>query len=331
MASLFNIGGSKPRPSTDRPSENKATTTATRTTRPTAIRVKSPVARTVSRGGSSKEMSEKTFNDLRQFIYQECGIYFNNNKKYLLEGRITKRLISLKLTTYDEYLQFLKQDKNRFELDKLFEAITINETFFYRAQQQYEAFENVIIPEIIERKRKNKELRPTIRVWSAASSSGEEAYTLALIIHDRLKRKYPNVNFQILGSDIDTAVLAKARAAKYKDYAIRNVPPNQLKKYFTKKDGVYLLNNEIKQYARFSQVNLFDTVAMRKIVQCDVIFCANVLIYFDTKAKQKVVSHLYNSLNRGGYLFIGYSESLHGVSKAFKLIHLAKAMAYYKE
>ncbi len=98
-----------------------------------------------------------------------------------------------------------------------------------------------------------------------------------------------------------------------------------------KKDGFYLLNNEIKQYARFSQVNLFDTAAMRKIVQCDVVFCANVLIYFDVKAKQKVVSHLYNSLNRGGYLFIGYSESLHGVSKAFKLIHLSKAMAYFKE
>lgn len=277
------------------------------------------------------EMSDKTFDDLRMFIYDKCGIYFTDSKKYLLEGRIAKRLIALKLPTFESYLAFLKNDILRKELDNLFETITINETYFYRAQQQFEAFEKILIPEIIQNKIKKGETRPTFRIWSAASSSGEEAYTLALIIHENLRLKYPNVTFQILASDIDKNVLDSARDATYKDYAIRNVPQAQLDKYFVKKDNTYQLKNDIKKYVKFSQLNLFDSEAMRKVTSCDIIFCANVLIYFDTKAKQKVVSNLYNSLNKGGYLFIGYSESLHGISKAFKLIHLPKAMAYFKE
>jgi len=277
------------------------------------------------------EMSDPTFDNLRMFIYDKCGIYFTDSKKYLLEGRIAKRLIALKLPTFESYLAFLKNDILRKELDNLFETITINETYFYRAQQQFEAFEKILIPEIIQNKIKMGETRPTFRIWSAASSSGEEAYTLALIIHENLRLKYPNVTFQILASDIDKNVLESAREATYKDYAIRNVPQAQLDKYFVKKDNTYQLKNDIKKYVKFSQLNLFDSEAMRKVTSCDIIFCANVLIYFDTKAKQKVVSNLYNSLNKGGYLFIGYSESLHGISKAFKLIHLPKAMAYFKE
>jgi len=312
MAALFNIGDSKSR-ATRRP-----LATRTRAT----ISVAKPV---------KNEMSDEVFSTIRKFIYDKCGIYFMDNKKYLLEGRITKRLIALKLRTYDDYIAFLRKDITRKELDMLFEAITINETFFYRAQHQYEAFEKIIIPELVDKKRKNKLIKPTIRIWSAASSSGEEAHTLALIIHERLRLRYPDVTFQILGTDIDNAIIEKAKTAVYKDYAIRNVPKDQLAKYFVKTDNAYALKKDIKKYVRFSQVNLFDDFAMRKIRDCDVIFCANVLIYFDAKAKQKVVSNLYNSLHQGGYLFIGYSESLHGVSKAFKLIHLPKALTYCKE
>lgn len=278
---------------------------------------------------SKLEMSDSIFADLREIIYKLCGIYYTESKKYLLEGRIAKRLIANKMNSYEEYIRFLNSPSSRTELESLFEVITINETYFFRAPQQFEAFENIIVPEIL--KARAGLPSPIFRIWSAASSSGEEAYTTAIIILERLKPMFPNVQFQVMGSDINTTVLDSARKGIYKEYAVRNIPPHLLKKYFTQNGTNYLLSDSVKRLVKFTSINLYDSMAVRSIVGCDVIFCANVLIYFDTPSKQQVVSNLYNSLNKNGYLFIGYSESLHGVSKAFKLVHLPKAMAYQKE
>lgn len=274
-------------------------------------------------------LSDATFRDLRDVVYNLCGIYYTESKKYLLEGRIAKRITARGLNTFEDYLSLLKSPQSRHEMNQLFEAITINETYFFRAEQQFEAFEKIIIPEII--KSKSQSGNPIIRIWSAASSTGEEAYTLAMILLEKVKPLYPNVQFQILGSDINNAVLETARKGIYKEYSVRNVPPNYLNKYFTKQGNTYLLSDEVKKIVKFMNLNLYDSVQMRSIINCDVIFCCNVLIYFDIPSKQQVVSFLYDSLNKGGYLFIGYSESLHGISKAFKLVHLPRAMAYKKE
>ncbi len=278
---------------------------------------------------SKMEMSDATFVEFRDLVYKLCGIYYTESKKYLLEGRIAKRLVSNNLNSFEDYLRLINSSLGRNELDNLFEAITINETYFYRAPQQFDAFENIIVPEIL--KQRLNTHRPVFRIWSAASSTGEEAYTLAIMILERLKPLYPDVTFQILGSDINNAVLEHAQRAIYKEYAVRNVPPHILKKYFTQSGNTFILSDTVKKMVKFMNINLYDQNAMRTVSSCDVIFCANVLIYFDLPSKQQVVSYLYNSLNKGGYLFIGYSESLHGVSKAFKLMHLPKAMAYQKE
>ncbi len=275
------------------------------------------------------ELSDITFNELRNFIYNQCGIYYTDNKKYLLEGRIAKRIIANKLSSYEEYFLYVKSASGRNELNELFEVITINETYFFRAQQQFDAFESTIVPEILS-SRQNL-FNPVFRVWSAASSTGEEAYTLAIIMLEKLKPIYPRVQFQILASDINNQVLETARMGIFKEYSIRNVPPALLKKYFTQQGSSYILCDEVKQMVKFMNINLYDQQQMRAVTNCDVVFCCNVLIYFDVPSKQQVVSHLHNSLNKGGYLFIGYSESLHGISKAFKLVHFPKAMAYQKE
>ncbi len=274
-------------------------------------------------------LSDATFRDLRDVVYSLCGIYYTESKKYLLEGRIAKRITARGLNSFEDYLSLLKSPQSRHEINQLFEAITINETYFFRAEQQFEAFEKIIIPEII--KSKSQSGNPIIRIWSAASSTGEEAYTLAMILLEKVKPLFPNVQFQILGSDINNAVLETARKGIYKEYSVRNVPPNYLNKYFTKQGNTYLLSEEVKKIVKFMNLNLYDSVQMRSIINCDVIFCCNVLIYFDIPSKQQVVSYLYDSLNKGSYLFIGYSESLHGISKAFKLVHLPRAMAYKKE
>ncbi len=285
--------------------------------------------RAAATSSSSLEMTDEVFEDYREWIYQKSGIYYTDSKKYLLEGRVARRLSANRIKTYEEYLNKLKLNRDRDELDRLFEAITINETYFFRAPHQFDAFKDILVPELIENKK--NEANPTIRIWSAASSSGEEAYSLAIIINESLKRKYPNVRFQIIASDINLEVLESARKGIFKQYAVRNIPPDILNRYFVKDKTSFVLKDEIKRMVKFTQVNLYDSFAVRQISGCDIIFCANVLIYFDNTSKQKVVSNLYNSLNKGGYLFIGYSESLHGVSRAFKLIHLPKSMAYKKE
>lgn len=273
------------------------------------------------------ELSDATFLEFRNFVYNKSGIYFNESKKYLFESRIEKRILSLQMNSYEEYLQYIKSPSNIEELHQMYDAITINETYFFRAPQQFEAVEKIIIPELVLEKQNKSNF---IRFWSAASSTGEEAYTLALIVNEYLKPRYPGISFQILATDINTQVIDFARKGVYKEYAVRNVPPHLLNKYFKSNGMTYELNEEIKKMVRFANINLYDEKAVRTITGVDIIFCANVLIYFDIPSKQKVVSYLYDVLNPGGYLFIGYSESLHGISKAFSLIHLPKALAYKK-
>ncbi|MCC6397543.1 MAG: protein-glutamate O-methyltransferase CheR [Bacteroidetes bacterium] len=275
-------------------------------------------------------MSDDTFRQTREFIYQQTGIYFQDNKKYLLEGRLGKRLQVLGLGSFEEYLQLIKYGTRRNEEMKFFyDAITINETFFFRNEPQFEAFERTLVPAIMSGR--NGGARHKLRVWSAASSSGEEAHTIAMIYLERLRPKYPLLDLEVVGTDINTSVLETARKGVYRDYSIRNMPKYYLEKYFTAEDGRFAVHDDVRRYVRFDHLNLYDQARMRQMGSFDIIFCCNVLIYFDTPSKIQVVSNLYDSLNRGGYLFIGYAESLHGISTAFKLENFPKTVAYKKE
>ncbi len=287
------------------------------------------LGRGAGKDDDSDRLDEATFTQIRDLIYELSGIFYSESKKYLLEGRISKRLLAKRLNSYEEYFKLINSTQGKEEIRKLFEVITINETYFFRAEQQFEAFEQVLLPEIIEQKKDNPV--KTVRIWSSATSSGEEAYTISMLVLEKLQRKYPDVRFQILASDINSAILDTARKGVYKEYAIRNLPDLYLKKYFRRNGSQFIINNEVKKNVKFMRINLFNPQEIKIVTSCDVIFCCNVLIYFNLTSKQQVVSHLYDALNKNGYLFIGYSESLHGVSKAFKLVHLPKAMAYKKE
>lgn len=279
--------------------------------------------------GLTTRMADETFRQLRSYIYDLTGIYFQDNKKYLLEGRLGRRLQLLGIPTFEEYLQLVKHGPRRHdELQYLFEAVTINETFFFRNEPQFEALEKVLVPDLIERKQSAGTTR--LRVWSAASSSGEEAYTVAMIYLERLKPKYPGLEIEILGTDINRAVIDMARRGVYRAYSVRNMPKLYLEKYFQQEDQRYVLNEQVRRYVRFEHLNLMDRLAIRQLQPFDIIFCCNVLIYFDQKSKAQVVSTLYDSMTRGGYLFIGYAETLHGISSAFKLINFPKTVAYKK-
>lgn len=278
-------------------------------------------------GSTNPVMRPELFTEYREHIYKLTGIFFTETKKYLLEGRIHKRMVARNIPSFEGYLELLKSPNlPKDELLFLYEAITINETYFFRSEQQFDSMTSVLIPDIL----KKKQLNPTLKIWSAASSTGEEAYTIAMILLEKFKPTYPNLNIQIVGTDISQGVINSARKGVYREYAIRNVPKNLLTKYFTKRGDEYHLSDEIKKMVRFEYLNLYDTQGMNSMLNFDIIFCCNVLIYFDQTSKQQVVSSLFNSLNPQGYLFIGYSESLHGISKAFNLVHLPKALVYQK-
>ncbi|MEI7810885.1 MAG: protein-glutamate O-methyltransferase [Ignavibacteria bacterium] len=281
-------------------------------------------------GRSQIVLSDKTFETWRKYIYDICGIYFQDNKKYLMESRLQKRIGFLGLDSFDAYLDYIKYHPNRQpELRYLYEAITINETFFFRNQPQLDALVTSIIPEIVNSP--NKVNKKRIRIWSAASSSGEEAYSIAMTLTDLVKPKYQGLEFEIVGTDINQAMIDTAKKGLYRDYSIRNTPPYYLKKYFKTSGNTYEIDPNIKSMVTFKLLNLYDDLSMKAMLNFDIIYCANVLIYFDVKSKIKVVSHIYNSLYKGGYLFIGYSETLHGISKAFKLVSYPKTIGYKKE
>jgi len=274
----------------------------------------------------TQKINRDTFIKLRDFIYEKCGIYFPENKGYLLEARLIRRLRERNLSSYEEYFYFLRYDpKREEELKELFNSITTNETSFFRDAIQLETFRKRIIPAIV--KENTMEM---IKIWSAGCSTGEEPYTIAIIMMEesfQLKGK----RVSILASDISEQVLHSAKRATYGEYTLRNLPERYLKRYFIKTEKGYAVRPEIKQLVRFVNINLIDSGQMREIRGMDVIFCRNVLIYFGDKAKKKVVGYLYDSLREGGYLILGASESLFNISRAFRPLVMDRCIVYQKK
>jgi chemotaxis protein methyltransferase CheR len=266
---------------------------------------------------------DSTFKALRDYIYEKSGIYISDTKKYLIENRLLRILQERNLSSFEDYLKFIRISTNGDELNRLFDAVTTNETYFYRETEQLNVFINDVIPKVLGQKKGSS----VVKIWSAACSTGEEPYTLSLML---LEKGYNPKQFEIHGSDISEAVLSSAKAAVYNSYSIRNVPELIMKKYFFSAGQSYVLNDSIKKTVKLIKVNLIDDKNMRLLRNMDVIFCRNVLIYFDTKSKQKVISHLYDCLSPGGYLIIGSSESLHNITRAFRPNVLNKVIAYQK-
>lgn len=268
-------------------------------------------------------LADSTFKELRDFIYEKCGIYIADTKKYLIENRLSRILQEKNLTAFEDYLKIIKFSVNGSELSRLFDAVTTNETYFYREPDQL----NIFVNSIFENIRTQKSASAPVKIWSAACSSGEEPYTLSIMLSEK---GYRQGKFDLYGSDISDAVLQSAKTAIYNSYSVRNVPPQQISKYFMSNGQSYSLNPSIKDSVKFMKINLFDEKNIRTMRNTDIIFCRNVLIYFDVKSKQKVASHLYDCLNPGGYLFIGASESLHNITRAFRPIIFNKVIAYQK-
>ncbi len=280
--------------------------------------------------GAIPKLSDKDFEVLRDYIYAICGIYFHASKKYFLESRVARRMEATGIKSHQEYYQFVKGlQGGAGELERLLDEVTTNETCFFRNMPQLTALENKLLPEIVSTKGKIGFRK--IRIWSAGSSSGEEAYTLSMMFLEKRMSLLRDWVIEIVGTDINETVINQAKEGIYNGYSVRNMPEYYLKKYFKEEaEGRFVLSPEVKKFVSFSQLNLYDDTKMIFMKSFDFIFCANVLIYFDTASKSKVVQHFYNNLQPYGFFFVGQSESLHGVNENFKTVHFPGGFAYKK-
>ncbi|HON38324.1 MAG TPA: protein-glutamate O-methyltransferase CheR [Deltaproteobacteria bacterium] len=275
-------------------------------------------------------MSDETFRLLRDFIYEHSGIFFSDNKKSQLENRLSLRLKVNNLPDFDKYYYLLKYDPQASrELRALFDSVTTNETSFFRSPPQIQAFQEKALPEILGKRAAQGE--KVLRIWSAGCSTGDEPYTLGMVVWEVLGEKMPEWDVKIFASDISEKALKSARAAVYNDYTLRSVPPDIKKKYFIQEGPQFRVCDDIRMLVELQYLNFNDEKRVKLMRGFDIIFCRNVLIYFDDAAKKRFVSQLYDNLNPGGYLFIGHSESLHNISRAFKLVHFPGALGYKKE
>ncbi|TNF50826.1 protein-glutamate O-methyltransferase CheR [bacterium] len=272
------------------------------------------------------ELADEEFRLLSGFIYEYCGLYFDQSSKFLLESRLQNRLRAHHFDSFLKYYHYLlfHQDKVQ-EINELLDIITTNETYFFREKNQLDAFSGEILPELAQRKARSRH----IRIWSAGCSTGEEPFTLAILIKE--SGIFEGWKIDIIGTDISQQVLKTARKAEYSQSSFRVTDNSSIQSYFTRNEnGKYILDESIRSMVHFGHHNLLDEKSLGLIGECDVIMCRNVIIYFDKNAKALVVNAFHRKLAPGGYLLLGHSESLMNISTAFKLKHLTRVMVYQK-
>lgn len=274
-------------------------------------------------------MTREEFELIRDFIHEKSGMYFAENKMYLVRNRLEKRMAELSMKSVRDYFYHVKYDVSLKEFNRLMVLMTTNETSFFRNEPQLLCFSQEVLPNIIAEKRKATGTK-TIKIWSAGCSTGEEPYTLAMLILEALGPP-AEWNIEIIANDISEDVLQRARLGEYSGITMRNVPAHMLTKYYTKNGDKYKVKPEVKALVKFSQINLNEPRKLALMSNMDAIFCRNVMIYFSDEVKKQIVRGFLNALTPGGYFWIGHSETLHGISKAFKLVYFKNALVYQKD
>ncbi|MEZ4313121.1 MAG: protein-glutamate O-methyltransferase CheR [Polyangiaceae bacterium] len=261
---------------------------------------------------------------LREIINRHCGIYFSIDSRAIVERKLRDRLVALRFSSFGEYCQFLRSDKGKSELDEAVDLVTVNETYFFREDYQLRCFQNEILPELA----RDIGPRGRLSVWSAGCSTGEEVYTVAALVTE--SELFAQGEVRIFGSDISRRCVAAARRGVYGPSAFRQTPVELKRRYFVERpDGMHV-HDELRGLCNFGQLNLVNPERAAVVGRVHVIFCRNVLIYFDNASRRRVIEMFYERLLPGGYLLLGHSESLLNVSTAFELVHLREDLVYRK-
>lgn len=261
-----------------------------------------------------KELTDQEFTLFSTYIKKMSGINLKPEKKTLIVGRLNSRVFELKLEKFIDYYDYLLNDTTGKEVSILIDKITTNHTFFMREAEHFDYFFNTALPYIYENN-KSRDLR----VWCAASSSGEEPYTLAILLEEFYKTKNEKYNKKILATDLSTTILTKAIKGEYPKDDVEKLPKTWILNYFIKKAMTYEVKDKIKEEVIYRRFNLLEPKFPFK-KKFHIIFCRNVMIYFDNKTKDELIGKFYDHLEYGGFLFIGHSETVNRNKSKFKYI-----------
>jgi len=272
------------------------------------------------------EMSDAEFRLFCQLLKNRCGLHFDSDTRFLVEKRLARRVAELELGGFAAYHYYLRNGhEGDEEFSRVIDELTTNETYFFRERRQLDALIHEIIPDLQLRKRSSGSGGP-INIWSAGCSSGEEPYSVAMLALEAGYR--PGVDFRVYASDLSVSMLKKSRQGVYRAASFRETEPMLREKYFSEKDGLHRISDDVKMMVDFIQINLMDHAKIALLGRMDVVLCRNVIIYFDLEIKKRVIETFYDKLHPDGYLLLGHSESLINLSSAFELSHLKHDLVY---
>jgi len=274
----------------------------------------------------SREVSDADFQKFREFFYRKTGIHFDDNKRYFVDKRLVDRMEATGAADFREYFVGLRFEREGRELQHLVNAMTVNETYFLREAYQFDCMTRDLLDELVRTRPRGERLR----IWSIPSSTGEEPYSIAM----HLLERWPGIDahdVEILSSDIDTQVLDAAQRGIYSARSIANLPKAWLDKYFTRRgEHEWVISRDLVAAVEFSRVNLSDPADTRRFRDIDLIFCRNLLIYFDDQSRRAAAEAMYDALRPGGFVCLGHSESMSRISALYRVRRFADAMVYQK-
>ncbi len=279
----------------------------------------------MSGGAQTPDLGPVEFRLLRDLIHEHCGIRYRDDLRYLMQRRLAPRLAAHGLPDFGAYHRFLRYDASRrAELEAAAEALTTNETYFFREPEQLRSFSGEILPALAARNARSRRLR----IWSAGCSTGEEAYTVAILVRE--SGLFEGWDVGVFGCDIARRVLSVARAGAYGEHAFRATDPQRVRRWFRPQGGRWVVDESLRALVGFGHMNLLDEATQSAVACADVVFCRNVMIYFDLSARRRVVGSFHRKLAEGGFLLLGHSESLLNVTADFELVQLEHDAVYRK-
>jgi chemotaxis protein methyltransferase CheR len=270
-------------------------------------------------------ISAEDFQRFREYFYRKSGIQFEESKRYFVDKRLVERIRATGCASFREYFAMLRFEASGREWQHLVNEMTVNETYFMREDYQFQCLVRSLLPELVARKPRGEPLR----IWVMPSSSGEEAYTIAMF----LLEQWPQLadwDVEIVSSDIDTRILAQAQAGLYSQRAVHQLPAAWLQKYFKREGDGWRISPTLRDAVAFTRVNLNEAKEVAAYRDYDVVFCRNLLIYFDDASRRQAAESFFDVLRPGGFICLGHSESMSRISSLFRIRKFPQAIVYQK-
>lgn len=271
----------------------------------------------------NQSISARDYDAFRRFLEEACGIVLGENKQYLVASRLSRLLREIDVDSVGELIEKLGKQPRSGLRERIIDAMTTNETFWFRDNHPYSMLKELILPEITQR-------RPSqLRIWSAASSSGQEPYSISMIIEEYLQGRSAALtkNIQITGTDISPTMLELARSGMYDALALsRGLSPERKARFFVPQGNLWKVKDEIRNRVKFSELNLMNSYT--SLGKFDIVFCRNVLIYFSSQLKRDILRRIAETMNPGGYLFLGSTETIASYSEAFDAVRHEGGIVY---